>query len=84
MHAGPLLSLFAWQVSFIYVVVVIANKKQVIEHAKYRRLERIKVGKRQVVFLERQLSALGMIQILAGTSSYIALWKSSGWWLFDA
>jgi len=40
----------------ISVVVVIADKKQVIEHAKYRRLERIKVGKRQVVFLEPQLS----------------------------
>jgi 23S rRNA (guanine2535-N1)-methyltransferase len=34
------------------VVAVVADKKEVIENGNYKRLQRFKVGKRQVVFLE--------------------------------
>ena len=38
------------------VVIIVSNKKQVIKNSNYNRLERLKVGKRQVVFLEPRLS----------------------------
>ncbi|WP_308638207.1 hypothetical protein [Paenibacillus silvisoli] len=34
------------------VVILVADKKQVIRHSNYNRLERLKVGKRQAVFWE--------------------------------
>jgi 23S rRNA (guanine2535-N1)-methyltransferase len=34
------------------VVAIVADKKQIIENGNYKRIERFKVGKRQVVFLE--------------------------------
>ncbi|RXZ78983.1 hypothetical protein EBB07_24935 [Paenibacillaceae bacterium] len=35
------------------VVAVIADKKQVIQNANYKRLQKFKIGKRQVVFLQK-------------------------------
>jgi RRNA methyltransferase AviRa. len=36
----------------ISVIAIVADKKQKVEHPAYRRLKKLKVGKRQVVFLE--------------------------------
>lgn len=38
------------------VVIIVSDKKQVINNSNYNRLERFKVGKRQVAFLEPRLS----------------------------
>lgn len=37
------------------VVAIVADKKQQVDHPAYRRLKKLKVGKRQIVFLELQL-----------------------------
>jgi hypothetical protein len=34
------------------ILVVASDKQQKIAHEKYRRLEKLQIGKRQVVFLE--------------------------------
>jgi 23S rRNA G2445 N2-methylase RlmL len=59
MHENPIEKLLENILKFLYptsIVVVVADKKQVIKCANYKRLERIKVGKRQVVFLEPNFS----------------------------
>ncbi|MDB5054527.1 MAG: hypothetical protein JWM44_2577 [Bacilli bacterium] len=38
------------------VVIIVSDKKQIINNSNYNRLERLKIGKRQVVFLEPRRS----------------------------
>lgn len=49
---GMLLGNLVPRLAPISVVAIVADKKQSIDHPAYRRLKKLKVGKRQIVFLE--------------------------------
>ncbi|MBD3921820.1 hypothetical protein H8B09_23875 [Paenibacillus sp. PR3] len=49
---GKMLGNLVPRLAPISVVAIVADKKQKVEHPAYRRLKKLKVGKRQIVFLE--------------------------------
>jgi tRNA G10 N-methylase Trm11 len=49
---GQLLGNLVGRLAPISVVAIVSDKKQTVEHPAYRRLKKLKAGKRQIVFLE--------------------------------